>query len=188
MAYIDSQNNRTRRGMTLTELLIVLLLMAILSAIGISIYYVSERHDEIEGAARELTSMMDLARTKAVSDTTVYSLVLVTRTDDHSAAIWIDETTPTKKTDTTVPPISQSKVEHPVYFEDFIEMEYIAASGGITSGTEMVFYRFFPDGSSDSGKVEVWIDDDHVDEIKSKATVNLQGPTATSNIVVDRNP
>jgi type II secretory pathway pseudopilin PulG len=188
-SYIDSQSNRPRRATTLTELLIVLLIMAVLSAIGISVYYVSERHDEVEGAARQLADMMDLARTKAVSDSTVYSVVLVARTNDHSAAIWIDETSPTNKTDlSTVPPITRAKVEHPVFIEDFIEMDYDTATGGITSGTEMILYRFFPDGSSDNGKVVVWIDDSHVDQIKSKATVNLQEPTATSNIVVDRNP
>ncbi|OGH09979.1 MAG: hypothetical protein A2152_03435 [Candidatus Levybacteria bacterium RBG_16_35_6] len=63
-------NLRNQRGFTLVELIIVLTIIAILSSIGIASFVESSRNASLQTAQDKLVSMINVAKSRALSQTT----------------------------------------------------------------------------------------------------------------------
>jgi len=121
---------RSSSGVTLLELLIVLMLMAMIAAVTIPIFGPGVSTTELRSAAREVAAGLRLARGQAIAQRTEAMLVLDVATRSFM-----------------VPPDARVHA-----LPAGIELKLFTAQRDLV-GDQVGALRFYPDGGSDGGRV-----------------------------------
>ena len=73
---------RNRRGITMIEMMVVVGIMGVVTAMAIPYYYSMLPHLHVKGAARDVAEALQIARMKAVTMNTTY----IVQFNDHTGA------------------------------------------------------------------------------------------------------
>ena len=170
-----------RRGVTATELLVVMMLLGILGVLSISLFTPSRKHTNIHGEALKINKIFSLARSYAVSSDEKYYQATFWL---DNPSYWVDEIEASDPTDfKTVPKVLKRQITTP---EKVFEQVRIAQFAGGVHDPELntMSYRFFPDGTSDEGSVFLLrVEADPSGSSYHK--VKLYGPTSRSEVFED---
>jgi prepilin-type N-terminal cleavage/methylation domain-containing protein len=189
-------NELNKRGFTLIEVMVVVLIAMILSVLAVGSYSAMKQRRNLRTAAESFNSALVTARSYAVSRNEWHRVVVQFRdptTLTESPSYWIDEIPPGSNAtpNPTVPEAAaRPKVTTPqnlptgVHFLD-------ASIGGTTftaTATNFVIIRFFPNGSSDEFDIRMYEDSVAGNRPTPIQTVKLYGATPKSRIFGDATP
>jgi general secretion pathway protein H len=118
------------RGVTLLELLIVLMLMALIAAMVLPVFSGGVSGSDLKSAAREVAAGLRLARDRAIAQRSESLLELNLET--RSFRVWPDET--------------------PHKLPERIELKLYTAQRDLLND-KVGSIRFFPDGGSNGGRI-----------------------------------
>lgn len=166
----------SRRGFTVTEMMVAVLISVILGAIAISGFTLYERTAPVDHVGRRLTYLFSVARTQAITNNQYYTVQI----DMAQNMAWLDETDESGN-------ILVPKVMHPEHFDAGVEIYRIMRGTSViypaTVGPDPVTQvgaLFAPDGSSDDLRIFISRVDADVTNARNVDTVRLYGPTGQS--------
>lgn len=189
-------NKPHSRGVTLLELMIVVLIASIVTLTAIGSYSAMRQRRNLIGTAATLNSAMITARSYAVSRNAWHRLVIQFRNPGSQAedyAWWIDEIPPNSNTtpNPTVPdPAVRAKLttpQRPPAGIQFLDAN-VRGTTYTASANNYVVIRFQPDGSSDDAVVRLTEDSTVGNRAAPVAAVKLYAATAKSKVLKDVAP
>jgi prepilin-type N-terminal cleavage/methylation domain-containing protein len=162
---------RRSRGFSALELLVAVIIISIVSTAGVLGYSNYRQRNELESAARKITSTMSAARQYAITTNAPYQVVL----NLPSEAFWIDEM------DALGTSIRRQQATLPGEMPDFVTIESATVeSVAATSGR--VEIKFWPDGHSDNATIVLLHDSNLGNTKENVLSIKVYGPTGASRI------
>lgn len=169
-----------RRGFTLVEMVVVVIIMAVLFAVTLPSLRSTAKNNRLRSSVRELMSLMKYARTEAVFNGRTTEVFLSLEENQF----WLDLRTPDPKTGRYNPKDKKSTMERKRDLEKQVSFKGIdALPGNILQNEKVIACDFYPDGTASPTLITLENDRDAVytiEILKSTGMVELtQGTLET---------
>ncbi|MBN2588839.1 MAG: prepilin-type N-terminal cleavage/methylation domain-containing protein [Sedimentisphaerales bacterium] len=166
-------DNRYKRGFTLVELLVVIIIMTILTGIGVGVFSGASQRLQVQRAASTLLMMAQYARMSAIENQRVYKLYL----DNANNEFYLLTTLFDEQNGTAEEILIEDNIVSPVYLEEPITIEDVRIlsndyNSGSSSSNQYII-AFTPDGTSQTSAVQIGDQQSHytlsVNEVTGKS-------------------
>jgi len=161
-----------RKGFSIMELTVVVVIVSILSTLGILNYANLHSSNEAQSGARRVAATLAAARQYAIATNTPHQ-VFFSRND---SSFWIDELD-------AAGAVKRRQVENPGFLPQFIAFETFTI-GGTIRAEDTVAIRFHADGHSDTATIVLRRTVDSAADTRNSATIKLFGPTGVTQVIV----
>lgn len=182
-----------RRGFSLLELTVVVLITGLLSLVAVGSYSVMKQRRNLRGAAQSLNSVFVTARSYAVSRNAWHRVVLQFKdpvSGEEKPLYWIDEIQPNSNT-TPNPTFPEDPVRPKITTPQPLPVgvHFLDANvNGTTYTAALEHYlviRFLPNGSTDQASVRLYEDSQAANRPTPITTIKLFAATGKSKIIAD---
>ncbi len=160
-----------QRAFSITELMVVLTLISILSTLGILSYANMHQNNQTRAAGQRVASTLSTARQYAIAGNTPYQVYF----NVSDATFWIDEL------DSALA-VKRRQVEPPGMLPEFTRFQSISVNNVVSQDNSAI--RFWPDGHADTATIELWRTRDEASDARNRAQIRVFGPTGTTQVSV----
>ena len=186
----------SRAGVTITEMLVVMMLVGILTVASTTIYVNARKQDDLAGEARKIQKAMATARSYAISSEDHYFQITFWndrpwRPRGYGYWYWIDEIAACDLSDAVTPTtVTRAKIVTPeslniqlAFPHDLVSDPHPRITGGVADPSlNTIAFRFCPDGTSDDGAIALIRREANPEDSSAYQRVRLYGPTARSRV------
>jgi prepilin-type N-terminal cleavage/methylation domain-containing protein len=185
-----------RRGFSLFELTVVVVITSIISLVAVGSYAVMKQRRNLRGAAQSINSAFVTARSYAVSRNAWHRVTFQLKdpaNGQEKPLYWIDEIQPNSSTtpnpafpETAVRPKITTPQPLPVGVH-FLDIN-VNGTTFTAASEQYIVVRFMPNGSSDQANVRIYEDSQAGNRPTPITTIRLYAATGKSKIVSDTEP
>jgi len=163
---------QARRGFSIMELTVVLVIVSILSTLGILSYANLHESNEAKSGGQRVAATLASARQYAIAANAPHQVYF----SIPDSAFWIDELD-------AAGAVRRRQVENPGFLPQFIVFDRFVVNG-VAQDADTVAVRFWPDGHSDTATIDLRRSVDDPSNTRNSASVRLFGPTAVTQVTM----